>query len=60
MGLLLEEFPDNFFYVAMLTVYRVVQLTHFIVGNLVREFIQGLQTSGWRASISLRMMGTAS
>ena len=38
----LQEFVDDLFYVAMLAVYGVVQLTHIIVGYFSGEFIEGL------------------
>jgi hypothetical protein len=37
----LQEFVDDLFYVAVLAVYGVVQLTHIIVGYFSGEFIKG-------------------
>jgi hypothetical protein len=37
----LQEFVDDLFYVAVLAVYGVVQLTHIIVGYFSGEFTEG-------------------
>ena len=56
-----EEFADYFFHVAMLAIDCVVELAHVVVGNFSGQFIRALvATSGWRASVSWRIMGTAS
>ena len=38
----LQEFVDDLFYVAVLAVYGVVQLTHIVVGYFSGEFVEGL------------------
>jgi hypothetical protein len=38
----LQEFVDDLFYVAVLAVDGVVQLTHIVVGYFSSEFVEGL------------------